>query len=133
MLVLQLELAGWLLVGLALVHAIFPRYFDWRNELRPLSLINRQMVQVHTFFIALTVGLMGVLCLVATEDLVTTPLGRLICLGLGIFWLVRLVVQLLWYSPALWRGKPFETVVHVVFIGLWSYLGGLFCFIYFTN
>ena len=103
MLVLQLELAGWLLVALALVHAIFPRYFDWRNELRPLSLINRQMMQVHTFFIALTVGLMGVLCLVAAEELVTTSLGRLICLGLGIFWLVRLVVQLLWYSPALWR------------------------------
>ncbi len=115
------------------MHVIFPRYFDWRNELRPLSLINRQMMQVHTFFIALTVGLMGVLCLIATEELVATPLGRLICLGLGIFWLVRLVVQLLWYSPALWRGKPFETVVHVFFIGLWSWLGGLFCFVYFAN
>ena len=132
MLLLQLELSGWLLLGLALVHVIFPRYFDWCNELRPLSLINRQMMQVHTFFIALTVGLMGVLCLVAAEELVATPLGGLVCLGLGVFWFARLVVQLLWYSPALWRGKPFETVVHVMFIGLWSWLGGLFCFIYFA-
>ena len=101
MLLLQLKLAGTVLVGLALVHIIFPCYFNWKRELRPLSLINRQMMEVHTFFIALTALLIGLLCLVAAEDLMGMPLGRLICLGLGVFWLMRLAVQLMWYSPVL--------------------------------
>lgn len=81
---------------------------------------------VHTFFIALTVGMMGLLCLVATHDLIESRLGKTISLGLGIFWGIRLLFQLFVYSPKLWLGKPFETSVHVVFILVWSYLTVVF-------
>ncbi|WP_167856211.1 hypothetical protein [Hymenobacter metallicola] len=30
------------------------------------------------------------------------------------------------YSTKLWRGKRFETAVHIGFIGLWTYLTGVF-------
>lgn len=120
------KIIGALLIALALVHTIFPRYFRWKEELRPLSLVNRQMMIVHTFFIALVVLLMGLLCLTSATELVTTPLGKKVSLGLGIFWAVRLVVQFLGYSSELWKGKPFETTVHVVFSGLWLYLSTVF-------
>ena len=77
----QLRIVGVLLVGLALLHAGFPRYFNWAGELKPLSLINRQMVYVHTLFIALVVLLMGLLCLTSAADMVGTPLGRKLALG----------------------------------------------------
>ncbi len=124
--VLQLNLIGFLLVVLALLHAAFARYFNWRVEFAPVSLINRQMMYVHTFFIALTVLLMGLLCLTSAAELVGTPLGRRVALGCGVFWLARLLIQLFGYSPELWRGKRFETLVHVVFIGFWSYLSYVF-------
>lgn len=106
---------------LALIHIFFPRYFKWREELPRLNLINRQMVVSHTFFLALTVGLMGLLSAVLASEIILTKLGNWIALGLGIFWAFRLGFQLFFYSPRLWRGKNFETLVHLLFTSLWLY------------
>jgi hypothetical protein len=125
----QLRVIGVLLVALAIAHGAFPAYFHWQKELAPLSPINRQMMYVHTFFIALVVLLMGILCLGASHELVSTPLGKLLDWGLGIFWFARLLVQFFGYSATLWKGKAFETAVHVVFTGLWSYLSAVFLYL----
>ncbi|HEX8658916.1 MAG TPA: hypothetical protein VF690_15330 [Hymenobacter sp.] len=122
----QLKLIGFLLVVLALLHAGFARYFNWRQEFAAVSLINRQMMYVHTFFIAFAVLLMGLLCLSSAAELVGTPLGRKLALGCGLFWLARLLIQFFGYSAQLWRGKRFETFVHVTFCALWSYLSVVF-------
>src|SRR5690242_2783823 len=116
---LHLKLIGVLLVLLALLHVIFPRYFKWKVELSNVSHINRQLMYVHAFFIALMVFLMGVLCLTSSSELTTTAFGRRISLGLGIFWLTRLFIQFFGYSSLLWKGKTFETTVHVLFSLLW--------------
>jgi hypothetical protein len=123
---LQLRIAGGVLVALALLHGFFPRWFRWRSELGALSPINRQMLVVHAFFIALMLLLMGALCLACTDDLVATPLGRRVCGGLGVFWSARLLIQFVGYSPGLWRGKRFETAVHIGCVALWSWLAALF-------
>jgi len=123
---LQLEFIGGLLVVLALLHVGFARYFDWRREFAAVSLINRQMMYVHTFFIALAVLLMGLLCLTSATELVGTALGRRVSFGMGIFWLARLLIQFFGYSASLWRGKRFETIIHVLFSFLWAYLSAVF-------
>ncbi len=126
----HLRVIGALLAPLALLHAGFPRYFNWATEFQPLSLINRQMMYVHTLFIALLVLLMGLLCLSCAPELVHTHLGRVVCLGMGVFWLLRLLVQFVGYSSELWRGKRFETTVHVLFSALWAYLSVVFLAVY---
>jgi hypothetical protein len=128
----HLKIIGVLLIALALVHIAFPRYFNWRKELSSLSLINRQMMTVHTLFIALTVFLMGLLCLTSSGELIETNIGNKISLGLGIFWTLRLLIQFFGYSSELWRGKTFETTMHIVFSLLWTYLSIIFLAIYFT-
>ena len=55
-----------------------------------------------------------------------TPLGQRVALGCGVFWLARLLIQFFGYSSELWRGKRFETCVHLLFIGFWSYLSTVF-------
>jgi hypothetical protein len=127
---LHLKITGYLLVVLSLIHIIFPRYFNWKKELAPLSLINRQMMYVHMFFIALVVLLMGVLCICCSDDIVHTKLGQQLSLGLFIFWAARLIFQFLVYSPKLWKGKTFETIVHVLFSILWVYVSIVFLLIY---
>jgi hypothetical protein len=127
---LHLKIIGLALIALSLVHVIFPRYFAWRRELSALSLINRQMMVVHTFFIALTVMLMGILCFFSANKLLHTRLGKQICLGLGIFWGIRALVQFFGYSAELWKGKAFETSVHVIFSLFWIYLTGVFWLAY---
>jgi hypothetical protein len=127
---IHFKIIGILLIVLALIHIIFPRYFNWGDELKSLSLINREMMLVHTFFIALTVLLMGILCLTSSRELVTTSLGKRISLGFGIFWFIRFVVQFFGYSAKLWKGKKFETVVHIIFSLLWIYLTAIFWIAY---
>jgi|SRR6478752_7216935 len=123
---LHLKITGILLIALALIHIIFPKYFNWKKELGSLSLINRQMITVHTFFIALTIFLMGLLCLTSSNELIETNLGKKIAAGLGMFWTIRLFVQFFGYSSKLWKGKAFETTVHILFIFFWAYLSFVF-------
>lgn len=127
---IHLRLIGIALIVLALLHAVFPRYFSWREELASLSLINRQVMYVHTFFIALILILMGVLCLSSSRELVETSLGNKIALGLFIFWLVRLLIQFFGYSSELWKGKRLETVIHIAFSLIWSYFSSVFFAVY---
>ncbi len=127
---LLLKIIGGLLVLLAAIHIAFPKYFDWKVQLSSLSLINREMMYVHTFFIAFVVLLMGLLCLTSASELVNTALGKRISLGLCIFWTVRLFVQFFVYSTKNWKGKLFETTIHISFIMLWSFLGVVFYLAY---
>lgn len=124
--ILLIQLIGCGLVILAIIHAVFPKVFEWKHELPRLSLVNQQLMTVHTFFIALTVFLMGLLCFSSAELLLHTELGKKILFGLSFFWFVRLITQLFWYSPKLWQGKHLETLVHIVFILLWSAMTVIF-------
>lgn len=130
---LHLKIIGVLLVVLALVHIPFPKRFGWKKEFASVSLLNRQMMYIHTFFIGLVVVLIGILCLVYSSELIYTPFGRSISLGIGIFWGCRLVIQFVGYSSKLWRGKTFETVMHILFSVLWIYLTTIFFMIYFNR
>lgn len=117
----HLKIIAVLLIILSLVHIVFPVYFEWKKELHAVSLINREMMYVHTFFIALTVLLMGLLCLTSSQELTNTTFGKKIALGLGVFWAVRLFIQFFGYSSKLWKGKKFETAIHILFAMLWAY------------
>jgi hypothetical protein len=123
---IHFKIIGVLLIALACIHLIFPKYFKWNEELKSLSIINRQMMIVHTFFIALVVFLMGLLCLTFSTELIETKLGKAISLGFGIFWAIRLYIQFFVYSSKLWKGKTFETTIHIIFTGLWIYLCAIF-------
>lgn len=127
---IHIKIVGSLLIALSLMHVVIPRYFKWEQELSPLSLITRQIVYVHTFFIAFVVLLMGFLCIKYSRELVYDPFGRVITLGLFGFWLTRLIFQFFVYSPNVWRGKRFETIIHVVFAVTWTYFSGVFLFSY---
>ena len=129
---LHLNIIGAILIVVALIHIGFPRYFKWKQELSTLSLKNRQIMMVHTLFIALMVLLTGLLCLTSATELINTNLGKKISLGLGVFWTTRLLIQFFGYSPVLWRGKPFETIVHILFSLLWAYVSLIFLVIYFN-
>lgn len=127
---LHINIIGVILIALSLLHLIFPRYFNWEKELASVSLVNKQLMYVHTFFIALMVFLMGVFCIYSAEDILHTQLGRQLSLGLFVFWATRLVFQFCVYSPKLWKGKLFETSVHVLFSILWIYFSVVFLLIY---
>ena len=127
---LHLQIIGYLFIVLAFIHVAFPKRFEWKKECRSLSLMNRQMMYIHTFFVALVVLLMGILCISSYSELITTPLGHKISLGFFIFWVIRFFVQFFGYSSELWRGKKFETIVHIIFSIFWAYVSVVFFMVY---
>jgi len=127
---IHVKIVGVLLVLLAVMHLGLPNYFNWQYELKEVSLMTRQILYVHTFFIALIVLFMGVICLFGSSDLIQTALGKKISLLLFIFWLIRLMFQFFVYSPTLWKGKKFETVMHILFSSLWIYFTVIFFLVY---
>ncbi len=127
---LLLKLTGFVLITLGLFHVFFPKYFKWKEEFSKVSTINRQMMYVHSFFIAFVVVLIGLLCVTSATDLLTTPLGKRISLGISIFWITRLFIQFFGYSTSLWKGKTFETSIHILFSLLWIGLSAVFMLAY---
>ena len=129
---LHLQIIGTLLIILAVAHLRFPKYFNWKQELHSLSIINRQMMYVHALFIAIVLFLLGLLCITSSKELIATTFGRRISFGVAMFWLARLYVQFFGYSSKIWTGKSFETAVHVFFSLFWAYLSAVFILICFT-
>lgn len=123
---LQLSVAGILQVSLAFAHLGFGRRLGWKDDLARLSLVNRQIFQVHTFFIGLVLVLFGMLDLLAGKLLLDgSVLARSVSGGLAVFWGARLWVQWFVFDHRLWRGKRFETTVHAIFTLLWTWLCAL--------
>jgi uncharacterized membrane protein len=127
---LHLKIIGLCLIMLGLVHAIFPQKFNWKQELSLLSIVNKEMMYVHTFFIAFTLFLIGFLCLTSATDLIGTAFGKRVSLGLGIFFFLRLLIQFFGYSSKTWKGKTLETTIHILFSLFWTYITAIFFFIY---
>jgi hypothetical protein len=90
------------------------------------------MMYVHTFFLALALFLMGVLCLTSADEIVGTELGKKLALGLAVFWGLRCAFQFFVYSSENWKGKKFETMIHVLFSLLWTYISAIFFLTYFS-
>lgn len=124
-----LRIAGVLQILLALVHLVLPTMFHWQEELARLSLLNRQIFLVHTFFIMLILVLFGVLSIGAADDLMQPGrLQRWVLGGLFTFWTLRLVCQFFVYDSAIWKGNTFLTIGHIGFCCLWFFLVGTYGF-----
>ena len=123
----HLRICGALLIVLGLLHPAFAHRFQWKEELARVSLLTRQVFWVHTLFIVFILLQFGILSLVFAHVLVERSLlAKIMLAGLVSFWSLRLVAQHLIYSPALWRGNRFNTMMHVAFTGLWAYFTGTY-------
>jgi hypothetical protein len=126
-LVVHLQAGGVVMAALVVVNLFVPSRFHWRDEMSRLSLVNRQIFQVHSVFLVLILGLFSALLLTCAPALLeATRLSRAVLIGLTIFWGLRMVMQWCFYSPELWRGHRFNTVVHYVFSAVWVYLTSVF-------
>jgi hypothetical protein len=119
----HLKFAGVALLILAFAHVFFEKRFHWQEELVSLSPFNRQMFYVHNFFITLVIGYIGALSFCGTNLLIEkSPLASYISGAIAFFWLCRWCVQFFFYDVSLWRGKKFETLAHILFGLIWTYL-----------
>jgi hypothetical protein len=126
-LLLHLRIVGVFMALLVVVNLLVPARLHWREEMARLSLVNRQIFQVHSLFIVLTLALFSALLLTSSDALLErTPLSRAVLMGLTIFWGARMLMQWFYYSPKVWRGNRFNTRVHYMFSVAWVYVTAIF-------
>ena len=126
-LLVHLRIVGVVMAWLVVVNLYVPRRFHWREEMARLSLLNRQIFEAHAVFLVLTLALISALLLTCGDALLEpTRLSRAMLIGLTIFWTLRVLMQWGFYSPQIWRGHRFNTVMHYVFSAIWVYVSTVF-------
>jgi len=82
-----LRIAGGGLILLALLHIPIGRKLRWSEDSRNLTPVNAAVFQVHTFFICLVLGLMGLPCLMEPAVFLTpTRAGTWVSWSFATFW-----------------------------------------------
>jgi hypothetical protein len=122
-----LRFAGAGLILLALTHIPMSKRLRWREEAARMSLSSASVFHVHTLFVCAVLVLMGLPALLAPDIFLDpTRAGRWIAWSYAAFFALRLFAQWFVFPRALWRGKPFETQMHLVFTMIWLGLVVLF-------
>jgi hypothetical protein len=106
MLMKLLWIAG--LIQLAMVAANFylPRKLKYRENLRAVTPMFRQIFIVHAAYIVGVVLLFAVLTLAFMAELASgRGLGRFLAISMCVFWLCRVPLQLFYYDAALRRAN----------------------------
>jgi hypothetical protein len=92
----------------------------WKPDLDRTPLLIREVFRIHVFFISITLSIFALITWQFAPEIVraTSPLATWLAAGIGVFWLVRSVMQWSHYSTSHWRGDPLRTAIHwMLFLG----------------
>ena len=103
---------------IAILNLFLVRIMGWREELARISLLIRQVFHIHVLFISLTLAIFAALTFRFAPAISThpEPIDRWLAFGIGLFWAVRAVLQVTYYSSSHWRGIPSRIVVHMILL-----------------
>ena len=103
-LVLWLWVAGAIQLAIVLANALLPAKLNVHAGMASVPRFLRQVFVVHWIYIVLTVSLFSLLCFFFARDLAGgSRLGRFLCSAMGVFWGLRLPLQLFYYDAELRR------------------------------
>ena len=81
-------------LSILIASAIVPFRLNWREELRSLSTLHRQMYWVYGGYVVLSIIAFAVLSIVNSRELASgSGLARGFCAYVAVFWGVRVVLQ----------------------------------------
>lgn len=132
---LFLCLAAVLQLAVAALNLFLIRIFKWREDLARMPLLLREVVQVHAWFISITLAIFGVLTWRFAPEMASraNPVCRWLAASIGLFWAVRTVLQVAYYSSSHWRGKPGRTLIHGVLLMMYGGFALLYLWAAFTS
>lgn len=98
-----LFLCGLHSLGFAIFHLAFWRLFDWKRDLLRCSVANRAIIQIFNLRLIYLFVAVAAACFLVPEELVGTRFGRLFLGGMSLFWVGRLIEQVVFlrYNRAL--------------------------------
>ena len=79
-------------------HIFFWKIFDWKRDLKSLTSINRNVMQVLNLCLMVCFLIFAYVSIFHTVELLTTGLGRSIMFGIAGLWLFRAVMQPMFFG-----------------------------------
>lgn len=79
--------------GFAVFHMMFWRLFNWKDDLKKLTLANRAITQIANLRLIYFFLFVGSICFAFPADLTQTSLGRFFLTGISLFWFGRTIEQ----------------------------------------
>lgn len=98
-------------ISFGILHLFFWKLFDWKHDLQKISYYNRvtlQVLNLRMIYVFLSVGLIMVLF---RGEIMYSILGNTILVGMLLFWLGRLIEQLIFF-----REKSLKVIALTVVI-----------------
>ncbi len=107
-------------IGFAIFHLFFWKLFDWKNDLKKLTLANRAIIQIANLRLIYFFLLVASICFVFPHDLIHTKLGNWFMIGISLFCLGRTIEQFifLWINHAQVHILTFLFIVGTILFAL---------------
>jgi hypothetical protein len=123
-----LQAAATLQLGIALLNLFLVPLLKWKEELARAPLLLREVFHVHAWFISVTLAIFGLLTWRFAGELAAhaNAIGVWLATGIGIFWAIRTVLQVAYYSSSHWRGQPGRTVIHIVLLFMYGGMAAIY-------
>ena len=131
LLCILLEVCGWSMISLALVHFWLPKQLRWHDDLDKLAPINSQIFIAHTAFIAIGILLLGLVCAVfPLAFLQRTQLGMVAAACFSMCWISRLVLQFTLFTGDITLSRRFDLFLRICGTLLWAFYSSIFSLLF---
>jgi hypothetical protein len=82
-------------LGFAIFHILFPTIFRWREDLKSLKFFNRAILHIANIQLIFLFLFVSYLCFFFCDELLNSKIGNLILFMMSLFWLLRLITQII--------------------------------------
>ncbi len=82
----------------AVFHLFFWKLFNWKDELKSISFINRNIMQVLNLCLAFVFIIFSYISIFHTDEMLNTDLGLSLTLCISVFWFLRSLEQILFFK-----------------------------------
>jgi hypothetical protein len=109
------------------VSVQIPGRFQWGSQLRLLNELNRKLFVVATGYIVFTYLAFGALTLWLHDEMLDGDRAATgLALFIGLYWLVRLVIDWFWFGHRIWPAGRRYVIAHIGLELLFTYLAAVY-------
>jgi len=91
-------------------HLLFWCIFNWDDDLRSLSFLNRAIMQVLNLSLTFVFLIFAYISLVYSKELLESSLGHSLLVLMALFWFLRAVQQVVFFRLTQWGSVAFLVI-----------------------
>ena len=94
-------------IVLVVFHLLFWRIFNWGEDLRTLTFLNKAIMQVVNLSLTFVFVIFAYVSLMHSAELLASPLGKSLLILMAVFWFFRSIMQATFFKLKNWESVAF--------------------------